>query len=52
MVMPMTTLVAAELLALEEALAANERDARTLVAGLTEAQGGWRPAATGAGPAI
>jgi hypothetical protein len=44
MVMPITTLVAAELLALEEALAANERDARTLVAGLTEAQGGWRPA--------
>ena len=44
MVMPMTTPVAAELLALEEALAANERDARALVTGLTEAQGGWRPA--------
>ena len=33
----------AELVALEEALAANEQDAQTLVAGLTEAQGGWRP---------
>jgi hypothetical protein len=39
-----TTLVAAELVALDEALAANERDAQTLVAGLTDAQGGWRPA--------
>ncbi len=35
---------AAELVALDEALAANERDARTLVAGLTDTQGGWRPA--------
>jgi DinB superfamily len=42
--MAMTTPVAAELVAVEEALAANERDARTLIAGLTEAQGGWRPA--------
>jgi hypothetical protein len=38
------TPVAAELAALAEALAANEHDARTLVAGLTESQGGWRPA--------
>jgi DinB superfamily len=36
--------VAAELEALDEALAANEREAQTLVSGLTEAQGGWRPA--------
>jgi hypothetical protein len=43
MVMPVTTTAAAEVAALEEALAANERDAQTLVAGLTEAQGGWRP---------
>ena len=44
MVMTVTTPVAAELVALDEALAANEREAQTLVAGLTEAQGGWRPA--------
>jgi hypothetical protein len=34
---------AAELVALDQALVANEQDALTLVAGLTEAQGGWRP---------
>jgi hypothetical protein len=44
MVMTVTSLVAAELVALDEALAANERDAQTLITGLTEAQGGWRPA--------
>jgi hypothetical protein len=38
------TPVAAELVALEEALAAIERDAQMLVAGLTAAQGVWRPA--------
>lgn len=32
----------ADILALEEALDAAERDARTLVAGLTEAMGSWR----------
>ena len=42
--MTVPTPVAAEIVALEEALAANERDAQTLVASLTEAQGGWRPA--------
>ena len=42
--MTLTAPVAAELVALEEALAANERDAQTLVARLTEAQGSWRPA--------
>jgi hypothetical protein len=44
MVTSVTTPVAAELVALEEALTANERDARTLVADLSEAQGAWRPA--------
>jgi hypothetical protein len=43
-VMAMTTPVATELMALEESLAANERDARTLIASLTEGQGRWRPA--------
>src|SRR5262249_28719869 len=33
-----------DLQALDEAFAANERDARALVAGLTEAQGTWRSA--------
>ncbi len=42
--MTMTAPVAAELVALDEALAANGQEAQTLVAGLTEAQGGWRPA--------
>ena len=42
--MTVTTPVAAELVALDEALAANARQAQTLAAGLTEAQGGWRPA--------
>ena len=41
--MTVTTTGAAELVALDEALAANGRDAQNLVAGLTEAQGGWRP---------
>jgi hypothetical protein len=43
MVNPTTTPVAAELVALDAALAANVRDAQTLVAGLTDAQGRWRP---------
>ena len=34
----------AELMALEDALTANERDARRLVAGLAESLGGWQPA--------
>ena len=41
--MTVITPVAAEFVRLEEALAASERDAQTLVASLTEAQGGWRP---------
>jgi hypothetical protein len=44
MMTTVTTSVGAELEALDEALAANERDAQALVAGLTDAQGGWRPA--------
>src|SRR5829696_1742005 len=43
MVNPTTPPVAAEFVALDEALAANVRDAQTLVAGLTDAQGRWRP---------
>ena len=42
--MTLITPAAAELVRLEEALAASERDAQTLVASLTDAQGGWRPA--------
>jgi len=33
-----------DITALDEALAANERDARAIVDGLTEAEGTWRPA--------
>ena len=42
--MIVTAAPGAELVALDDALVANERDALTLVAHLTEAQGGWRPA--------
>src|SRR5688572_15302284 len=44
MAMTVTTPAAGELVALDEALTANERDALALVAGLTGTQGGWRPA--------
>ena len=44
--MDVDDLTATELRALDDAFAANERAARALVAGLSEAAGGWRAAAS------